>query len=417
MRLVSAQTVLLLATLLSLLSRSTLATPTNPSLLTENQWLSRRGNDTSIGSIDRTEGLETSSRDEETLYSTWANKVAELDIRAFFPKINPRPPTPPPLPVPGGSSGALGARPGVVPRPVPHPGAPAPHPQVNVPGKPVVRPEPPPRKPDWQPIPDNVNPNSGTGKGGSPRPMQVYQSLGQQQFSDYETVVSSRQLDTLIVPTAAELAEHQANRAFLDYDKNAHYRALKDKSVGKVKELQNFMESELGFDPMAVQTVERRVVTNSDTGETINGGVYDKYGKFVVFQDAFKEENTVPNSIPLNEIGMQSFIKVAGENTKNFKVGIFANIVNKEFWAITRSNYNDAGQPFEQVLTFEHGSPGFDQFMGSPNIRSKFYAFGNHHNAIGSKVPDRIIVIPKQAQDTRGDGQLDVAVVFKALES
>lgn len=51
---------------------------------------------------------------------------------------------------------------------------------------------------------------------------------------------------------------------------------------------------------------------------------------------------------------------------------------------------------FDQVVTFQKGTPQFNRLMGSPNLSSKFFAFTNHHNAIGNKLPIKIVLMPKQ---------------------
>lgn len=86
-------------------------------------------------------------------------------------------------------------------------------------------------------------------------------------------------------------------------------------------------------------------------------------------------------------------------------------IQNKEFWDIIRKSYNEKRQKFDQVLTFESGSSQFDRIMGSPNFGSKFLGFGHHHNAIGDKIPDKVIVIPKDVAGA--ERKLTVAVVFR----
>lgn len=161
------------------------------------------------------------------------------------------------------------------------------------------------------------------------------------------------------------------------------------------------------------RNIKSIVVSNPKDGKTINRGVYDEQGEFIMYQEGFKDlQKDIPNAIPLNELGMQNFLKTAGSNAKNLKAAFLTDVRNQELWAIVKNNYNDKEKSFDNVLTFERGSAQFNRIMGSPNFRSKMYGYGNHHNAIGGKVPNKVIVVPKQAQADDPDAELILAVVF-----
>jgi hypothetical protein len=188
------------------------------------------------------------------------------------------------------------------------------------------------------------------------------------------------------------------------------------------KKILSFKSTDIGFQvDKSVRMNRVRIRTHG--GAEINTAAIDPRGHFVVWEVAFKEKNNFPDAIPLNELGMQSFIKVAGANTKNLKVAFLSDIQNKEFWAITRQNYNDRKATFEQVLTFERGTPQFDRYIGSPNIGSKLFGLANHHNAISNREPSKIVIMPKQVklegvfpepgEPPERVGQLWAALVFK----
>lgn len=244
--------------------------------------------------------------------------------------------------------------------------------------------------------------------------MADYERSGRSQVDDYEQIVKSGRPDTRVVQTEADLAKYSPHEAFLDFRENAGYRVRNDKySYSYYKSLRNFDSSELGFDFEQAKDIMQVTVTEKggDSGAVIAQGSYDPEGRFMVYQMAFKDENNkVADHVPLNEISMQNFIAVAGDQTKNLKAAFITDIQNKGFFAITRQNYNDLKQPFDKVLTFERGTPQFYRYMGSDNIRSTIFSFGNHHHAIGNKIIDKIIVIPKQVQGS--DDELAVAIVF-----
>lgn len=265
--------------------------------------------------------------------------------------------------------------------------------------------------------------------------MNTYETKGKQQESAYEAAIKSGNDDTPIVGTEAELSGHEPNKAFLDITKNDQYKVSDEivtlSDIG-LKELKNFRAGELGFDIQSSKRLQQTVVknvpgdpaANPASGDTINRGTYDTSGNFIVYQDAFKEANTVTGAkkTPLNEMGAQNFIRAAGDNAKNLKAAFLTDVQNKEFWGITRQNYNDMKQPFSQVLTFKSGTPQFDRYMGSPNFGSKWLSFINHHNAIGNAVPDKIVVIPKDYELPGSKppvtvGTLTAAVVFKDADA
>ncbi|KAI1868396.1 hypothetical protein JX265_007219 [Neoarthrinium moseri] len=341
-------------------------------------------------------GITTRNEDDLGLGETYHGVGIETRMTI------PRPPTPPKLPVPP---------PPPVPRPLPPVVIPKPKPAdpVPVPGSP--RPPPPPPKADWKPIPATENPGQGYGMGNDPKQMDEYAKAGKTQVDSYEATVHSNKPDVLTVGSKAELQGKGPNEAFLDIRKNPAYKIEEVKVLtSELKELKNFKSSELGFE-IKQGFVTQVSVRNGKDPEPINQGIYDPNGNYIMYQVAFKDGNNVADKIPLNEIGMQNFQKVAGDNTKNFKAAFLMELQNKEFWGITRQNYNDMKQPFSEVMTFNRGTPQFERYMGSPNINSKFFSYGNHHNAIGNKIVDKIVIIPKQAENS--GGKFTAALIFK----
>ncbi|USW57234.1 hypothetical protein Slin15195_G105530 [Septoria linicola] len=407
------------ATILSYLSGFALGHPLRPDARRDDQ------------AIDTTEGLATGPSNnryheiqhiplQDTLVA--ASFDRELESRGLpkLPKVVGRPPPPPPLPAPrpGAAAPAAGIRPPGVSGPSTGSAAGSrPAPGVAPPREPTSpRADPPSPKPDWQPIPLDKVPGNGGGVGNEPKAMTDYETLGRKQLDEYEAKAKSDSPDVALVKTEAELAQHPKDQAFLDVREVSGYKV--DEQVihtndPALKALKNFGSSDVGFSLKDSPSMTRQVVvTNKESGEMINRGTYDTDGKFIVYQDAFKDaQKDVNPKIPLNEIGVQNFKNAAGDKAKNLKAVYLTDVQNKELWGIVRQNYDDVKQPFEQVLTFQRGTPQFDRIMGSPNFSSKFYSFGNHHNALGNKVPDKVVVAPKQAPE--GTGGLTLAVVFK----
>lgn len=400
MRLLSVKNALLVTAFLGSLPQLSLGVPIARTAETTDLQVVPRGDSFSLVPVEQLDETNIIPRDEDEFSLKQTEDANYIDIRAFRP---PRPDPPPPPPAP---------------RPRPNPGAPG-APRPRPPPRPVTppRPDPPSPKPDWEPIPDDVNPGQGSGTGDDAKAMDTYEAGGQKQMNDYENIIKSGQDDTPIVDTVDDLAKYGKNKAFLDIRKNDQYQVV-DTDVmvsDSLKELKNFQSGELGFDIKNTGFLRQTVVNKADggAGQMINRGTYDKGGQFIVYQDAFKEANTItgPKKTPLNEMGTQNFIAAAGDNTGKFKAAFLTDIQNKEFWAITRQNYNDMKQPFDQVLTFKSGTPQFDRYMGSPNFGSKFFSFGNHHNAMGDGIPDKVIVIPKDVENS--GNKLTVGVVFK----
>lgn len=264
------------------------------------------------------------------------------------------------------------------------------------------------------------NPGAGPGLGNDPKPMPSYENAGISQLSNYQTAITKKVPDTKIVESEEDVAKEPVNRAFLDIhkidelqldtslmriDQEAEFSVLKTK----------FDQSMLGFNMRSENNNHQITITpNKQPGVVIMRTTYNKGGKFIIFQDAFKEKNvgTGAKKLQLNEMVMQNFLTVAGEKSNKLEVVFFMNIQNKEFWAITKQNYHDKGKPLSEMLRFQRGSPQFNRFMGSPNVHSKFFGFANHHGAIGNKIPKEFIVIPRQVEGS--GGKLTVALTFEA---
>ncbi|KAG5983916.1 hypothetical protein E4U55_006699 [Claviceps digitariae] len=345
---------------------------------------------------------------DESIHEPDDSHLQGLLARGFPPHIPGKPPTPPPLPVP---------RP-VPARPLPIPKVPRP---VTAP-RPVTppRPEPPAPEPHAAPIPNNVNPGPGRGVGAEAKPMHVYELAGSKQLEMLDARIKSHAPDTLIVETEADVAKHPKNTAFLDINKNDELmldtQDVRIHSGGELEILKEFGSPEIGFSMKGVGVLKQiAAYPRGSHAQFMNRATYDPEGRMIIFQDAFNELNVGKGAkrIPLNEMGLQNFMNVAGDKAKNLRAVFLMDVQNKEFWAITRECYNARGQPFTQILTFERGTAEFNRFMGSPNFNSKFFSFANHHDALGNKVPYKVIVIPMQHAEEGKVGKLTVGIVFK----
>jgi hypothetical protein len=250
--------------------------------------------------------------------------------------------------------------------------------------------------------------------------MSDYEQAGAKQIKNYNEAVASDTEDTPILESKEEVAKHPLNTAFLDYRKNTGYRATTDasKKLSSLQSVWAYSEEELGFNIRDTDKVTQITVRKSDANEDqlVTEGSYDPEGKIIVYQNAFKEQNVqVTDPIPLNEIAMQNFIRVAGDNTRNLKAAFITDIQNKGFFDITRKNYNDKHENFKTVLTFKAGTAEFNRYIGSDNVKSKMFSFINHHNAIGNKKIEKIVVAPMQAD--KADHELSIAIVFKVADS
>ncbi|KAG6010739.1 hypothetical protein E4U21_004127 [Claviceps maximensis] len=332
-----------------------------------------------------------------------------LLVRSFRPRLPGKPPAPPPLPP------SHPAPIPVTPRPAPHP-----RPKQPRPPHPVTppRPHPPSPKPGSGPKNNDQNPGRGSGTGDEPKAMETYERAGAEQLDMYKKRVESHEPDTLVVETAAEVAKHPQNKAFLDIYKNdelnIEMQDVRTDDSLELKIIREFTSHEIGFSMKELGHLKQvSVYSAKSQGRLINRGTYDPQGRVILYQDAFKDLNVGQGAkkIPLNEMGMQNFKSVAGDKTKNLRAVFLMDVQNKEFWAITRECYNARRQSFNEILTFEHGSPEFNRYMGSPNFKSKFYSFANHHGSIANKTPDKVVVIPKQHE--KSGGKLTVAIVFK----
>lgn len=365
-------------------------------------WLrpqpSRLGNEANDSPHDEDDTISPRQIDAQ-----YANGIFSRGLGSFIGKIpgKSEPPPPPPLPPP---------RPG--PGSVPPPRRPGD--RKTTPD----RPEPPPPGENWVPIGKDINPGQGNGLGDDLKQMGTYESAGSQKQKDLIAAVRGDTNDVPIVKTNEELAGYPKNGAFLDLNQDKRYK-VKEKMVSladsELRALKNFRTPDLGFNfkgPGKLLAMTVRDSKKSDSSEAITRATYHKEGEFIIYEKAFKGNN-VPDGLPLNEMNMQIFKDVAGDKTKNFKAAFLMDIQNKEFWGITRQNYDDMKQPFTEVLTFKTGTPQFDRYMGSPNLNSKFFSFINHHNALGNKVPVKIVVIPKQVENSAG--QLTAAVVFEHI--
>lgn len=358
-------------------------------------------------------------RDEELL--------VPLKPRAL-PRPGGRPPTPPPPPppppMPPRPVGAT--RPPGVAGPAREPGSAAQPPGVDRPPRRTreatpTRSDPPSPPANWQPITDYAG--MGQGVGAEPRPMAEYEKVGQEQLAAYQKAIDDRIPDTVIVTSPAELSRHEKNKAFLDFRTNPEYNVL-DKTVAlrdpELRSLKRFTSSELGFSMNEGQSefLKKVVVWGPDPEKSsvdkpIFEATFDSGGKFIIYQHAFKEnQSKLSITVPLNEVSMQSFLSASKEKSKEFKVAFIQNVQNKAFWEIVRQSYNDRKQPYTQILTFERGTTQFERIMGSPNFASRFFSFANHHNALGDKIPKRIVVAPKQTSEEVVK-TLDVALIFE----
>lgn len=277
--------------------------------------------------------------------------------------------------------------------------------------------------------------NPGVGETGFDRekilPMDQYQSDGTKALNDYIKAITSNKAETKIAETQADADKLAKNTGWLDWTKNPGYKPDYSEVdlLNAYPGLKLFDRELTGFD---IPNTARQVITqdkaydaflkkagddSSKKGDDQEGpaycnrGTYDPDGRFIVFQDAFKANNDfVENHVPLNEIGMQNILHVAGDKAKNLQGAFLTDIQNEGFWAIVRQNYRDMGKTFADRVTFAAGSKQFQRLMGSPNFKSKLLGMSNHHNALGNKVPISVTTAPKQVKGS--GGQLNVFIKF-----
>jgi hypothetical protein len=339
-------------------------------------------------------------------------------IRVASPAPPPPPPSPPPLP-PGASTQGQGNPPTRV-RPLK---ANPLEPQSEAP----IRAASPPRA-QQAPIkgfpgnPKNEQPGTGNpGDAPTAAEVEATEGKGKAQLASYTSVLARGGPDSEIFKTKEEVDKATSNghKAFLDVKSQPQYiyssNPGKGSVVGDLENLKMFRTEDFGF-PLTPNylVTEIRITksrdqpkagantnTNQDTPGNIVKMTVDPGGRFFVMQESYKKDNLDIGKIPLNEMVMQGFLNVAGAKSKNFKVMFITNIQNRLFWEITRKNYDATGHPFSHVVTFAKDTPEFNRYMGSDNINSKFFGFGNHHNALGNKRPVEIIIVPKQATEVR----------------
>jgi hypothetical protein len=251
--------------------------------------------------------------------------------------------------------------------------------------------------------------------------VEATEAKGKAQLASYLSILARGGPDSEIFKTDSEVAKaiSGGHKAFLDVKSQQEYvyssNPGKGSVVGDLENLKMFRTEDFGF-PLTPNylVTEIRISrnrerskpgastnTNQDTPGNIIKMTVDPGGRFFVIQDSYKKDNTGKGTVPLNEMIMQGFLNVAGSKSKNFKVMFITNIQNRLFWEITRKNYDATGHPFSHVVTFAKDTPEFNRYMGSDNINSNFFGFGNHHNALGNKRPVEIIIVPKQATEVR----------------
>ncbi|SMQ50234.1 unnamed protein product [Zymoseptoria tritici ST99CH_3D7] len=358
---------LLFASLVSCIPRSTLGFPLTQAI---DSLGPQSGHDIFNPRLGGTYGNDILWQDADISSLETRKRAAAVGARGFpkgFIPEAPRLPVPPPRAFPGGTAGLTSG-----------PAFSSERPKALGPGDPPPRTVTPPRedppapKSDWKAIPEDLDPGTAW-------------STIRVDEDDWE----------------------------FDYKlQNGAYRDL----------LKIFNSNELGFNLKDNKANVKMIsIANKKGGAPINRGIYDTEGRFIMYQEADKRAQPKDGyQLPVWEMGMQSFIESAPGKTQNLKVVFLMDIQNTEFYKIVRANYNEAKQPFDQILTFNSGTPAFNRIMGSPNFRSKFLAYGYHHNAIGNKVPDKVVVAPKQAQKLAegvSGTQLYAAVIFKEAAS
>ncbi|EME80201.1 uncharacterized protein MYCFIDRAFT_77963 [Pseudocercospora fijiensis CIRAD86] len=162
--------------------------------------------------------------------------------------------------------------------------------------------------------------------------MSHYETHGREQLDMYEAIIKSKSEDTKIVQTQDELIKYPPNQAFIDgrnipdYNFRTHVVMTSDID----REPLSFRSSDVGF-PIKNQQVHEITVGNQK-GQVVNRSSYNTDGNSIVYSIAFKKANNdVRGHIPLNELGLQNFIRIAGPKTKNLQAVFLTNIQNKEF--------------------------------------------------------------------------------------
>jgi hypothetical protein len=325
--------------------------------------------------------------------------------RAGEPRPAPPPPPPPPPPLPkvGSSNTGTGLRL-----------------KTNDPGSRNPSPERAPSPKDFQKNPANVEPGTGeTHDTTTPRSIAEIETAGRRQWEAYNAAVKIHTRDTQVVQDTSQLpaSTSGARTVFLDVRSVKGYRIQSKKisnpTSGNLKSISLFRNEEIGgFDiknNQAAQQIQINPSSGADAMKSIIKMTIDDGGRYFIKQDSFKATDQTGSGIPLNEMAMQSFLRVAGANADKFSVMFIVNIQNQEFWNVVRANYDDYKAPFEKVLAFKAGTVAFNRLLGTQNINSMLFGFQNHYIALGRKMPTRIIVIPKEVPNA---GELSIALVF-----
>ncbi|CAK3917485.1 Hypothetical predicted protein [Lecanosticta acicola] len=438
MRIASTRQAVLLCAFLGCLPRLSFGLPTFDDTTSINAITPLHKDERSVWYDISSGVVQNTQRDHDWPFTSDDDDDIAIAARGWFPKpevpevphappIVPEHPFPGPAPRPGPAGSGTGTGASEPARPPP-PGADPPS-EEQLPPRQNPEPE---SQDKWTPIPSTAAPGISAKLGGPPRPMDDYQRDGRNQMAMYQNTIKQNTPDTAVVEDKAQLANHGPQKAFLDVTRNENYYitgqqlGLADPYIKLL--MANFRPSELGFsfeikDPKR-EAYQLRAVWSADANvkNFINRGTYDPLGNFIMYQDAFRTNERAPadERVPLGEMGLQLYqqaLSTTQRTTGNLKAAFLMNIQNKGFWAITIQNYNDLRTPLDKVLTFKSGTPQFERYMGSDNLKSKFYAFANHHWAIGNKIPDQIIVVPKQAMKTDAtigqSPQLIAVVIFR----
>lgn len=290
----------------------------------------------------------------------------------------------------------------------------------------------------WKPIPPKVVPGQGNRRHALPTPnfksTDAYEKDGKDRMNELTNTLRSKTSDVVLVDDHKELSKFPKNRAFQKLTEMPNYTILKKPvTVHDIKSFEAFTPAELGFAYKPGDKLMEYATVDTDQLEKTKDGwakdkdgnikgaeypvvraTYDPDGKYIIYQEAYK--NTQPeegDKLPIPEIGMQNFLDFTGDKAKHLKVALLANIKNEQTWDMTRDTYNELKIKFDQRKTFEKGTKEFDRFVGSPNFGSKFFGYGNHHNAIGNKIPYKVTIVPKQAVGKKDFDEMTIAVFFE----
>jgi hypothetical protein len=265
--------------------------------------------------------------------------------------------------------------------------------------------------------------------------MQEYETKGAQRLTAYQQTLKAKTPD---ITASTDVTKLKPPQNFFDiYNPKmpaglSPYKTkttpLKGSATDNFPELKVFTKEDLGFEITPTSKVKETRINNhddpEDAGWYIVRGTHSEDGKFMVHQDAFKENDDFAKAaaagtakdpqkrVPANEMSYQSFKSVAGPNSKNMQAQFLTNIYNPGMWRIIQESYKARGIPLNTKATWtaKDNPQEFNRFTGSDNANGKIQALQNHHDDMGNKNLVKIVTVPRDVPGSQG--KLTVALIF-----